>query len=350
MKQSFFLFGGLARALSVQRSLSLPIAAFALGGFASAVLAQPAATAPVAQPGGKLVRIQNGFPPGGSADVLTRLIAERMRGSYAANVIVENKPGGGGRTVLEQARSAEPDGNTIVLTPTAMLTIFPHVYRKLGYDTFRDFTAIGSGATFVTAITAGPGLPENVRNLKELLEWARQNPKLASYGSPGAGTSLHFVGTMLSRLAGNSMNHVPYKGAAPMVQDLLGGQVPLGMVPLGDAVQHARSGKLRVLATTGPNRSRFLPNVPSTREAGYADVLAEDFFALFVPAKTPADVVERLGVALRDALKSSELQERMTQLGLEVRSTTPAEMNAIVRSQFDAWAPIVKASGFASEE
>ncbi len=150
MKQSFFLFGGLARALSVLRSLSLPIAAFALGGFASAVLAQPAATAPVAQPGGKLVRIQNGFPPGGSADVLTRLIAERMRGSYAANVIVENKPGGGGRTVLEQARSAEPDGNTIVLTPTAMLTIFPHVYRKLGYDTFRDFTAIGSGATFVT--------------------------------------------------------------------------------------------------------------------------------------------------------------------------------------------------------
>ena len=328
--------------------------ALALGvaGAAGVALAQSSASpaGSATQPGGKLVRIQNGFPPGGSADVLTRLIAERMRGSYAANVIVENKPGGGGRTVLEQARSAEPDGNTIVLTPTAMLTIFPHVYRKLGYDTFRDFTAIGSGATFVTAITAGPGLPDNVRSLKEMLEWARQNPKLASYGSPGAGTSLHFVGTMLSRLAGNSMNHVPYKGAAPMVQDLLGGQVPLGMVPLGDAVQHARSGKLRVLATTGPNRSRFLPNVPSTREAGYADVLAEDFFALFVPAKTPADVIERLGVALREALKSNELQERMTQLGLEVRSTTPAEMNAIVRSQFDAWAPIVKASGFASED
>ena len=146
------------------------------------------------------------------------------------------------------------------------------------------------------------------------------------------------------------MTHVPYKGAAPMVQDLLGGQIPLGMAPIGDAVPHARSGKLRVLATTGTRRSKFLPDVPTATEAGFPEVVAEDYFALFVPARTPADVVDRLGAALRDALKSPELQERLPQLGLEARSTTPAEMNDIVRAQFNAWGPVVKASGFTVDE
>ena len=299
---------------------------------------------------GRLVHFYNGFPPGGSADVVTRLIAERLRGTYAQNIIVENKPGGGGRTVLETARSGDADGSTIVLTPTAMLTIFPHVYKKLGYDTFRDFTAVGSAATFVTAITAGPGLPAQIKTVQEWLAWAKQNPAGAAYGSPGAGTSLHFVGTMLARLGGVQLNHVPYKGAAPMVQDLLGGQVPVGMVPIGDAVQHARSGKLRVLATTGTQRSRFLPDVPTTREAGYPDAVAEDYFALFVPSKTPPAVVEKLGLALREALKSNDMRERMAQIGLDLKSTTPAEMAEIIKSQFNAWAPVVKASGFNAEE
>ncbi len=318
------------------------------GGLALAAAGLPgAAQTPVQS---KLVRMLNGFPPGGSADVVSRLIAERLRGTYAANIIVENKPGGGGRTVLEQARTADADGTAMVLTPTAMLTIFPHVYKKLGYDTFRDFTAVGSAATFVTAITAGPGLPANIKTVQEWLNWAKQNPGSAAYGSPGAGTSLHFVGTMLARIGNVNLNHIPYKGAAPMVQDLLGGQVPVGMVPIGDAVQHARSGKLRVLATTGTQRSRFLPDTPTTREAGFPDVVAEDFFALFVPSKTPADIVEKLGVALREALKSNEMRDRMAQVGVDLKSTTPAEMSEIIKSQFASWAPVVKASGFSAEE
>ena len=316
----------------------------------SAAVAAGFSTRLQSQTGAKLVRVMNGFPPGGSADIVTRLIADKLRGSYAATVIVENKPGGGGRTVLEQVRTAEPDGNTIVLTPTAMLTIFPHVFRKLGYDALRDFTAVGSAATFVTAVTAGPALPASVKTLPEFLEWAKQNPRDASYGSPGAGTSLHFVGTMLARHAGINLNHVPYKGAAPMIQDLLGGQIPVGMAPIGDAVQHARSGKLRVLATTGTQRSRFLPDVPTAREAGYAEVVAEDYFAFFVPARTPQDVIENLGRAIREALQSAEIRERMGQLGLDARSSTPAEMNDIVRAQFNAWAPVVKASGFTADE
>ncbi len=317
---------------------------------ASVIAAAAFATPARSQVPAKVVRVMNGFPPGGSADIVTRLVADKLRGSYASTLIVENKPGGGGRTVLEQARNAEADGTTIVLTPTAMLTIFPHVFKKLGYDALRDFTAVGSAATFVTAITAGPALPASVKTLPEFLEWAKQHPASASYGSPGAGTSLHFVGTMLARHAGINLNHVPYKGAAPMIQDLLGGQIPVGMAPLGDAVAHARSGKLRVLATTGTRRSRFLPDVPTAMEAGYPEVVAEDYFAFFVPARTPPEIVENLGRAIREALQSPELRERMAQLGLDVRSSTPAEMNEIVRAQFRSWAPVVKASGFTADE
>ena len=313
---------------------------------AALTLASPAQS----QAPGKVVRVMNGFPPGGSADIVTRLVADRLRGSYATTLIVENKPGGGGRTVLEQARTADADGTTIVLTPTAMLTIFPHVFKKLGYDAQRDFTSVGSAATFVTAITAGPGLPASVKTLPEFLQWAKQNPANATYGSPGAGTSLHFVGTMLARHAGINLNHVPYKGAAPMMQDLLGGQIPVGMAPLGDAVAQARGGKLRVLATTGTQRSRFLPDVPTAVEAGFADVIAEDYFAFFVPARTPPEIIETLGRAIRDALQNAEVRERMAQLGLDARASTPAEMNEIVRTQSRTWAPLVKASGFTADD
>ncbi len=299
---------------------------------------------------GKVVRIFNGFPPGGSADTVTRIIAERMRGTYAPNVIVENRPGGGGRTVLEQVRTMDADGSVIVLTPTAMLTIFPHVYTKLGYDPFRDFVAVGSAATFVTAITAGPALPANVKTLQEYVAWVKQNPTGGNYGSPGAGTSLHFVGTMLARQGGVTLNHVPYKGAAPMMQDLLGGQLPVGMAPIGDAVPQARAGKLRVLATTGPQRSPFLPEVPTARESGFPDIVAEDYFALFVPAKTPPETVAKIGASIQEALRSPEVRERFAQVGVDLRSTTPAEMQAIVKSQFETWGPIVKASGFTAEE
>jgi tripartite-type tricarboxylate transporter receptor subunit TctC len=303
-----------------------------------------------AQSSARLVKVMVGFPPGGSTDVVARLVADHIRANFSPNVIVENKPGGGGRTVLEQARAGDGDNVVVVLTPTGMLTIFPHVYRNLGYDTFRDYTAIGSAATFVTAVTLGAGVPDSVKTLRDLLDWARQNPRKASYGSPGSGSAMHFTGTMLERLAGGNMTHVPYKGAAPMIQDLLGGQIPIGMVPIGDAVPHARAGKLRVVATSGAQRSRFLPDVPTARESGYADIVTEDHFTFVVPRRTPADVAERLGAVISDAARRPELAERLAQFGLEPRATTPAQMNAILRADFDTWAPIVKASGFTAED
>ena len=298
----------------------------------------------------RAIRLVVPFAPGGSSEIVARATAFELSKALGQSVYVENKPGGGGRTVLEQVRNADADGTTVVLTPTAMLTIFPHVFRKLGYDALRDFTAVGSAATFVTAITAGPALPASVKTLPEFLQWAKQNPASASYGSPGAGTSLHFVGTMLARHEGISLNHVPYKGAAPMMQDLLGGQIPVGMAPIGDAVAQVRSGKLRVLATTGTQRSRFLPDVPTAVEAGYPEVVAEDYFAFFVPSRTPPDIVEALGRAIREALQNPELRERMAQLGLDARASTPAEMNEIVRTQYRTWAPVVKASGFTADD
>lgn len=315
-------------------------AALAVSGPVTRAFAQSAFAA------GKVVRVMVGFPPGGSADIVARLIVDRLRTDLAMTVIVENRPGGGGRSMLEHARSQDTDGTVIALTPTGMLTIYPHVYRNLGYDTFRDFTSIGSAATYVTAITAGPSLPMGVRTLPEFVAWAMTLPQGASYGTPGSGTSMHFLGTMLSRRTGGRMTHVPYKGTAPMIQDLLGGQIPLGLAPVPDAVPHVRSGKLRVLATTGTRRSKVLPDTPTATEAGFTEIVAEDYFAMFVSARTPADVIDKLGAALRDALKSVAVLERLSQLGLEARATTPAEMNDIVRAQFNAWQPVVKASGF----
>jgi len=339
------------RALSRQQPCASPgrRRALAAGG-AIVALAAAGGAAGQAPFTNRLVKVMNGFPAGGSADVVSRLFADRLRGQFSPSVIVENRPGGGGRTVLEQARSADGDSIVVVLSPTGMLTIFPHVYRNLGYDTFRDYTAIGSAAAFPTAITLGITIPESVRTLRELIEWAKQNPRQASYGSPGAGSSMHFVGTMVSRLADGSMTHVPYKGAAPMVQDLVGGQIPIGMVPVGDAVPYVKAGKLRVVATTGPQRSRFLPEVPTAREAGYAHIVSEDYFAFFVLRRTPAEVAERLSVIIGEAARSPEVQERLGQMGLDPRPTTPAQMNAIVKADFDAWAPIVKASGFSVDE
>jgi tripartite-type tricarboxylate transporter receptor subunit TctC len=313
-----------------------------VAGFAPRALAAPTID--------KLARIGLGFPPGGSADIVARLLAERLRGEYAPNVIVENRPGGGGRTILEQSRGAEPDGSALVFTPSGMMTIFPHVYRKLGYEPFRDYIPVAAAGSFPFCVAAGGALPANVRTMADFIAWARANPQSASFGSPGAGSSPHFIGTMISQAGGVPLNHVPYKGVAPIVQDLLGSQIAVGIIPVGDAMQHLASGRLRVLAVTGPQRSRFMPEVPVMKEAGFADIDVEEVFGLYAPARTPADTVEKLSALARQAIQTPEMQARFAQLGLDSRSDGPGEFRALLRRHYDRWAPVVKASGFSSED
>lgn len=318
------------------------LAASTLVAFAPATMAQPALD--------KTVKIVVGFPPGGAADSVARLLAEQLRGTYAPTVLVDNKPGAGGRLAAQTVKAGEADGSQILLTPASILTIYPHVYKKLGYDSLADFTPVGSVAKVTFALSVSRAVPASVKTVADYVAWAKANPKDANFGSPAAGATPHFVGTMLGRAGGAQLNHIPFKGGAPLVSDLLGGQIQSGVNVLPEVLQHADSGKLRILAVSGSKRSRFLPNVPTFAESGFKDVEADEYFAVFVPSKTPAAVVAKLNAAVQAALKSRTMATGLEKLSFDVGGESSAEFGKIVQGEIVRWGPIVKASGFSSEE
>ena len=235
-------------------------------------------------------------------------------------------------------------------TPASILTIYPHVYKKLGYDSLADFTPVSSIASVTFAFSVSSAVPASVKTVADYVAWVKANPKEANFGSPAAGATPHFVGVMLGRAAGVQLNHIPYKGGSPLIADLLGGQVQAGVNVLPEALQHHQAGKLRILAVSGARRSPFLPNVPTFSESGFKDVAADEIFAVFVPAKTPADVVAKLNAAIRAALKTKPMIDGLAKLWFEIAGETPAEFAKIVKSELERWGPVVKASGFSTEE
>ena len=230
--------------------------------FAAALAAASLAAPALAQE--RTIKIMVGFPPGGSADVIARLLAEKMRASLNQNVIVDNKPGAAGRLVLGELKRAAPDGQTLVLSPSGAMVIAPHLY-KLDYDPIKDFTPVSRIVTFDFAITAGPGAPAG--DLKTVLAWMKANPSKANYATSGAGTVPHFAGMLLSQAAGVTLTHVAYRGGAPAAQDLIGGQVPLMVDTASETLEHHKAGKVRILAVTGEQRMKALPDVPTLKEA-----------------------------------------------------------------------------------
>jgi tripartite-type tricarboxylate transporter receptor subunit TctC len=314
----------------------------ALGALAPLAMAQPAID--------KTVKIVVGFPPGGAADSVARLLAEQLRGTYATTVIVDNKAGAGGRLGAQAVKSGEADGSQILLTPASILTIYPHVYKKLGYDSLADFAPVGSVAKVTFALSVSSAVPATVKTVADYVAWAKANPKDANFGSPAAGATPHFIGTMLARAGGVQLNHIPFKGGAPLVSDLLGGQIQSGVNVLPEVLPHASSGKLRILAVSGAKRSRYLPNVPTFAESGFKDVAADEYFAVFVPSKTPPEVVAKLSTAIRAALKAKPMIDGLEKLSFELGGESTAEFTKIVQGEIDRWGPIVKASGFSSED
>jgi tripartite-type tricarboxylate transporter receptor subunit TctC len=298
----------------------------------------------------KPVRIVVGFPPGGAADSVARMLAEQLQGSYANTVIVDNKPGAGGRLGAQFIKDSAADGSQILLTPASILTIYPHVYKKLAYDAMADFTPVGSVAKVTFAFSASAAIPASVKTLSDYAQWAKANPKDANFGSPAAGATPHFVGTMLGRASGAQLNHIPYKGGAPLVTDLLGGQVQSGVNVLPEVLPHATSGKLRILAVSGVKRSRFLPNVPTFAESGFKGIEAEEYFAVFVPSKTPPETVAKLNEAIRNALKSKRMADGLEKLSFDAGGESVADFKEVVQSEFRRWSSIVKASGFSSDD
>jgi tripartite-type tricarboxylate transporter receptor subunit TctC len=303
----------------------------------------------LAQTTAKPVRIIVPFPAGGGTDVAARLIAEKLRGNYAPSVIVENRVGASGRTGVEAVKSAEPDGTTLLFTPDFLMTVYPHSFKKLAYDPLADFVPIALIARSGLALAAGPALPAEIRTIRQYVDWARANPKRSFYATTAAGGTPHFVGMMLANAAGVTITPVHYRGGAPALQDLLGGHVPASVNPVSESMGHARSGALRILAVTGAKRSPFVPEVPTMREQGF-DVMAETWLGLFVPARTPAEIVTALATAVADAVKSDAVVESLAKAGNEPALQSPEAFAATVRADITRWGPIVKASGFVAED
>jgi tripartite-type tricarboxylate transporter receptor subunit TctC len=292
------------------------------------------------------IRIIFPFAPGGSGDATVRLLADKLQRSLGRTVLVENRTGGAGRIGVNAVKNATPDGTTLLFTPFAAVTIYPYAYRSLDYDPFTDLTPISQICSYDFGIAVGPDSP--VKTPSELVAWLKANPAKAQFGSPGAGALPHFFGLMFGRAAGVEMTHIAYKGTAPSIADLLGGQIPMVTSTTSEFVELHRAGKIRVIATSDTERMPQLPDVPTFRESGF-DIVGTGWYAMFAPARTPADVVDVINKALRSALALPELRERIAGYGLKPTGTSPAELATIQRADADKWAPIVKASGFVAD-
>ena len=294
----------------------------------------------------RTLKILVGFPPGGSVDVIARLLADKLRVSLGQNVIVDNKPGAGGRVALNEIKKAAPDGQTVVLSPSGAPVIHPWLIANLGYDPVKDFTPISRVTTFDFAVTAGPGAPAG--DLKAVLAWMKANPTKANYATSGAGTVPHFAGLLLGQAAGVPMTHVAYRGGAPAAQDLIGGQVPLMVDTASETIEHHKAGKVRILAVTGDARSKALPDVPTLKESGI-NIAADAFFGLYGPAGMAPDVVARIDRAVADALKAPDVQDKIYGFGLVPNHAGAAALSATQAEHLKRWEAPIKASGFKAE-
>ncbi|MBL8330728.1 MAG: Bug family tripartite tricarboxylate transporter substrate binding protein [Rubrivivax sp.] len=297
------------------------------------------------------VKILYGFPAGSAGDVACRRVADKLGGSaFARNpAVVENRPGAGGRIALEGLKAAAPDGATLAMSPFSALAIYPHVYKKLNYDPAKDFMPVSISAVMHHGFAVGPQVPATVRDLKDFLAWARANPGLANYGSPGAGSTPHFLGALLGLSSGVDLKHIPYRGSVPGVTDLVGGQLAAMCTPSGDFLQNHRAGKLRLLATSGPARSPFSPDVASFAEQGFPELTVEEWFGFYAPARTPAAVVAAANAAITAALRDAAMVDALGQIGLIARGSTPEQQAASQQAEFERWGPLVKRIGFTAE-
>ena len=295
------------------------------------------------------VKVITGFTPGGTSDTICRRVAAKLQPGYGKSVVVENRSGAGGQIAITAVKAMAADGSVILQTPMSMLGIYPHIYKKLPYDPIGDLTPVTQGAVFDFGFAVGPAVPANVKTMPEFLAWAKANPDKANFGSPASGSTPHFIGVLAGRSAGIELKHVPYRGTQPAILDMIGGQLQAVSGPVGEFTQHVAAGKCRLLATTGATRSKFAPTVPTMVEQGLKDMAFNEWFGFYLPAKAPADVVQRANAALRAALAATETVEGLELMGLESKSGTPTELAALLRADSERWAPLIKSIGFTAD-
>lgn len=293
---------------------------------------------------GRTIRIIVGFPPGGSTDAVARTMAPHLAKALSATVVVENKPGAGARIANNYVKDARPDGNTLLLTSSSLMAVYPYVFKNLGYDPLQDFVPVTSIVDmdfgYVASTAAAPG----VTTLREYVQWVKSNPGNSNYGAVGPGSIPHFLGSVLARLGGVQLNYIPFNGAAPHLQALNGGQIPFGIDVVAGIVPHLKSGRLKLLATSGPERS--VQGVPTAVEAGFAELTTEDYTGFFYPAETPAEFVHQVQAAVKVALQQASVQETFRQLGFKPSGADSTQFTQRVHSDYHRWRKVVEDSGF----
>lgn len=315
-----------------------------LATLAAALLLSPAG---VSAQTDKPLRVIVGFPAGVSIDVVSRIVSDKLKDELKRPVVIDNRGGAGGRLAAELLKAAPPDGNTVMVTPVVVPVLAPLVFSKLNYHPESDFTPIVRLCDFSFGLAVGPGTP--AKTLKEYAAWLKANPQKANFGSPAAGSLPHFFGVMIGEALGVDMVHVPFNGGAALQAAVLGGHSPAGIDVVMEWQQNAKAGKVTMLATSGPTRSKVMPEVPTFKEQGYPDMVGQGWFAMYAPAKTPADQIETINRAVNKVLAMPDVRERFAALGLEAGGGSAADLQATMQVDTRRWAPVVKKSGFRAD-
>ena len=295
----------------------------------------------------KPVRIVVGFAPGGPTDVVARLVAERLTQLNGQNFIVDNKPGAAAVIAAQEVIRARPDGYTLLMTGTNHVAT-PAILPKTPYDTARDFSGIMLVAEGPHVLVANPQVP--FASVKELVAYAKTNPNKIAYSSSGRGGTVHFAGAMFEEAAGVELNHVPYKGAAPAVQDLLGGQVQLSFATLASVNTHVKSGRVKLMAVAAPQRLPEYPSVPTFAELGYPGVVISAWAGLLAPAATPRPILEKLAAQLKQVIAIPDVKQRLQALGMEPIGSTLKDFDAQIAREVEIFTRIAKARGIVGDE
>ncbi len=289
------------------------------------------------------VRVVVSYSAGATNDIVARAVAQRLSIAFKQNFFVENRVGGNGTIGTGFVAKEPADGYNLLLGNTSILAIHPSLFSSLPYDPVKDFQAVSILAESPTVLVVNAAVP--VRTVKELVAYSKANPKLVAYGSPGTGTPFHLSGELFNSQTGTSMLHVPYKGAAPAVVDLLGGQIQVMFDNLPNVLNHIRSGKLRALAVTSDARLSQLPDVPTMAEAGFAGAESSSFFAFVVAKGTPAAIVQTLSTKIAEIMREPAIKSQLSDLGAIPVGNTPAQAAQYVNEQVVKWTKVVKASG-----
>jgi tripartite-type tricarboxylate transporter receptor subunit TctC len=313
---------------------------FVAGSLAWSAIAK---TGPALAQSGPLTKIIFPFAAGGSGDMLCRQLAEYLPVALDRKFIVENRTGADGLIGIRAVKGAAPDTATVLVTTGPTMYLLPMVESTPSFDSAKDFVPVSQLARFEFVVAVSPSI--GVTDFKQLVDWIKANPSKASFGVPSSGTIPHFTGWQLAKALGSSMNHVAYRGSAPIINDLLGGHLPIGVTTLSDTITQHRAGGIRIVAVSGPTRSPFLQDVPTLKEAG-VDLVADGWYGMWLPAGSPPDFAKKLSVAAAAILNRPDVKEKLNAVTLIPVGSTPEDLTKALASDTAFWQPIVKATGY----